>query len=113
MFAQTHPTHRLLLLPGPISLAVLVMAAVPAVAQDITPERALLNVVPAPYSVVVALERLPIDGARALLGRSPVGVADALPVATGWQEESPAIDGERALRGIVPQSARRPLTLAW
>jgi len=77
-----------------------------------TPERALLNAVPASYAVVSDVEGPPVDGERALLGRSASVASYGLPLATRWQEEALAVDGERALRGIVTQKTRRRLTLA-
>jgi len=114
MFSQPHSaTHRPLLVAGLASLAILAAQVPSAAAQSITPERALLNAVPARHQVASNSEGPLVDGEQALLGKSAIPLSDGATVATRSQVQSPAINGERALLGIQTQSARRPLTLAW
>ena len=103
------PTRRSALAVALSGLAFLGARAAPAAAQGITPERALLNVLPAPYQVATDVAQPPVDGQRALLGHS---AADGFRVVAQWQEELPAVNGDWALRGTLPQTARRRLTLA-
>ena len=100
------------LVAGLGSLAVLGTLAGPAAAQGVTPAQALLNPVAAPYPVATDLAQPPADGERVLLGRSVTGASDGSQIVERWQAESPAVDGDRALRGAVPQTTRRRLTLA-
>ena len=116
MFAQpSSPFRRALVGAGLLGVAGLVTLAAPAAAQSVSPERALLNVAPLPYAVVVQPESSvpPVDGERALLARTASASSAVLGVATRWLEEPPAITAERALLGTVTQSPRRRLTLAW
>jgi len=106
-------TQRPFLIVGLAGLAVFATRAAPAAAQSITPERALLNAVPAAYRVVSDIETPAVDGERALLGHSASGAHDVASLATRSEVEPPAIDGDRALRGIVVRSTNRRLTLAW
>jgi len=102
--------RRPLFVAGLGSLAILGTLAAPVAAQGVPPERALLNAVAAPYTVATDVAQP--DGERALLVRSVTGASDGLQIVARWQEESPAVDGDRALRGAVPQTTRRRLTLA-
>jgi len=104
--------RRPLFVAGLGSLAILGTLAAPVAAQGVPPERALLNAVAAPYIVATDVAQPPADGERALLVRSVTGASDGLQIVARWQEESPAVDGDRALRGAVPQTTRRRLTLA-
>ena len=116
MFAQpSSPVRRALVGAGLFGLAALVTLAAPAAAQGVSPERALLNVVPLPYAVVVQPQSsVPqVDGGWALLAHTAPGRPAVPGVATRWVEETPAITAERALLGAVTQSPRRRLTLAW
>jgi hypothetical protein len=114
MFTRTLSlTERPLLIVGLAGLAVSATRAVPAAAQGVTPERALLNAVPAAYRVVSDTEAPAIDGEQALLGHSANGGHDVPSLATQSEVESPAVDGDRALRAIVVHSTKRRLTLAW
>jgi hypothetical protein len=114
MFARTLSlTERPLLIVGLAGLAIFATRAVPAAAQGVTPERALLNAVPAAYRVVSDIETAAVDGEQALLGHSASGGHDVPSLATQSEVESPAVDGDRALRAIVVHSTKRRLTLAW
>jgi hypothetical protein len=82
--------------------------------QSISPERALLNAIPAAYRVVVLGDESTtprIDGEQALLGRR---VGDAAPSLASWSPGAAEIvSGEQALLGRSVPSAQRRLTLKW
>ena len=110
MLRHSHSPRRWSRLAAALSgLALLGALASSAAAQSTTPERALLNAVPAPYTVANDVAQPPVDGERALLGGS---ASEGFRVVAQWQEELPAVDGDRALRGILPQTTRGRLTLA-
>ena len=78
---------------------------------QVTPQRALLNHVPVPYQVEIVDARttsIPIDGERALLGRSGTEFTAAIDTAVQYAGAS-VINGERALLGRVVPSGRRGL----
>jgi len=84
-------------------------------AQDISPERALLNMIPATYKVVVlgndAVTPV-IDGDRALLGHSMPGTSIESRTAVRSEGGNPTITGERALLGYVAPTRDWRITLA-
>jgi len=80
------------------------VATATAHAQDITPERALLNSIRPTYNVIV-IGNDPvtpvIDGNRALLGRFMLGTSIGSSTLGRSMEENFLITGERALLGYV------------
>jgi hypothetical protein len=73
-------------------------------AQDITPERALLNSIPPAYSVIVVGNDVVtpvIDGDRALLGRFMLGTSIGSSTLARSTDGNLVITGERALLGYV------------
>lgn len=103
--------RRQYLVPGFVLIG-LAVSAPAAQAQSISPERALLNQIPAPaYRVIVAETHSPtrIDGTQALLGTSTVAAESS--VAIRSLGKAPAVDGSEALLGTVAPSKGR-LTLA-
>jgi hypothetical protein len=68
-------------------------------AQGPSPERALLNVIPVGYRLVGAgVESIPLDGDRALLGRTAATTWGSPSRGTESREAAFLVDGERALR---------------
>ncbi len=113
--SRTPRSHspRPFVVAGFLGLSGLAGSAATSQAQSISPERALLNAIPAAGYGMVAVTESPsaIDGDRALLNQSIV-VSGAANLATGSSGEAGAVDGEQALLGGVA-SVRRRLTLAW
>jgi hypothetical protein len=101
------------------SAVLLAVALTPASAQaPVTPERALLNTVPAGSSGLVArfstFERTPsrpVDGERALLAR----VEEPVFTAEDSNSDSAPIDGARALLGrwAPAETPRTALSAEW
>ena len=107
-------SRRPFVVAGFLALSGLAGSAATAEAQSISPERALLNPIPAAgYGVVAGTESpFAIDGERALLNQS-IAVSGAAGLATRSPGEARAVDGEQALLGGGPSAQRRRLTLAW